>query len=473
MLIDSHVHLNMREFGGDLDAVMERAAAAGVVEMLQICYDAGSIDETVSLAERHPAVFGTAGIHPHDAKGWSAEIERKIRSALARPKILAVGEIGLDYYRDLSPRDAQRDVFRRQIRIAIEAGKPIVVHSREAFPDTIAILREEGAGRVGGIFHAFPGGVDEAAAALAANFLVGIGGPLTYRSSRLPETAARLPSSGFVLETDCPYLPPEPHRGKRNEPAYVAFVRDRLAALRGVEPADIERASSASYRRLMHGERPPAPSIAYALKGNVYINVTGSCTNACVYCPRLGRDRTLYGYNLALAADPSPREMADAAGALARDAAPREIVFCGFGEPTCRLADVLETARALRGLGVPLRLDTNGQGSVIARRDVVPDLAAVFDAVSVSLGAHAAAAYASLCRPDRGGERTFDAVIDFIRRASASKMQCTVTIVDHPDVNVETARALVAAISGAAFRLRRHQIPAGGPRRGDRGKTGV
>ncbi len=466
MLIDSHVHLDMREFRGDLDAVVERAAAAGVVEMLQICYDAGSIDATVSLAERYPRVFGAAGIHPHDAKSWSGEVERRIRSALARPKILAVGEIGLDYYRDLSPRDVQRDVFRRQIRIALETRKPIVVHSREAFPDTIAILREEGASRVGGVFHAFPGGPAEAVEALAAGFLVGVGGPLTYRNSRLPETASRLPSSGFVLETDCPYLPPEPYRGKRNEPAYVSLVRDRLAAIRGVEPADIERAAAASYRRLLHGERPAAPSIAYRLKGNVYINVTGSCTNACVYCPRLGRDRTLYGYNLALASDPSPREMAEAAAALARSAQPREIVFCGFGEPTCRLADVLETARALRGLGVPLRLDTNGHGSAIARRDVVPEIAAVFDAVSVSLGAHDAASYARLCRPDRGGERTFDAVLDFIGRASASKMQCTVTVLDYPGVDVDAARALAAEFPGAAFRLRRYHIRADG-------KTGV
>ncbi len=166
----------------------------------------------------------------------------------------------------------------------------------------------------------------------------------------------------------------------------------------------------------------------------------------------------LYGYNLRLAADPSAREMTDAAAALAREGAPREIVFCGFGEPTCRLPDILVAARALRGLGRPLRLNTNGQGSMIARRDIVPELAGAFDAVSVSLGAHDRETYARLCRPDRGAERVFDAVLDFIRRASASNMQCTVTVLDHPGVDVEAARSLVAAIPGAAFRVRRYQI---------------
>ena len=467
MLIDSHVHLDMREFRDDLDAVLERAASAGVVEMLQICYDAGSIARTVALAERHPAVFGAAGIHPHDAKRWSGEVERDIRSALARPRIVAVGEIGLDYYRDLSPRETQRDVFRRQIRIALEVQKPIVVHSREAFPDTIAILREEGASKVGGIFHAFPGGADEAVEALAMNFLIGVGGPLTYKNSRLPETAAHLPSSGFVLETDCPYLPAGAVPRKAKRARVRGLVRDRLAALRGVEPADIERASSSSYRRLIHGERRAAPSVAYALKGSIYINVTGSCTNACVFCPRLGRDRTIYGYNLALAADPSVGEMVEAARSLAREAAPREIVFCGFGEPTCRLADVLETARALEPLGAPLRLDTNGHGSAIARRDVVPELEEAFDAVSVSLNAHDAASYERLCRPDRGGGKAFDAVLDFIRRASASKMQCTATVLDHPWVDVDAARRLVEGIPGALFRVRRYHIQPGA------GKSGI
>ena len=457
MLVDSHVHLNMHEFADDLDGVVSRARAAGVGEMLQVCYDARSIDDTIALTGRYPEVYGAAGIHPHDATCWNDGLEKKLEAALGAKKIIAAGEMGLDYYRDLSPRETQRDVFRRQIGIARSFKKPIIIHSREALPDVVAILREEGASEVGGIFHAFPGGVDEAMRVLELGFLIGIGGTLTYKNSKLPELAARLPSSSFVLETDCPYLSPEPHRGKRNEPAYVGIVRDRLAAIRGVEPADIERAAEANYRRLLHGDRRSPPAVAYALKGSIYINVTRACTNNCAFCLRLRRDNSFYGYNLNLAADPTVSEMIEAATALAKAGRYREIVFCGYGEPTCRVADVLKAAEALRKLALPLRLDTNGHGNMINGRDVVSELARVFDGVSISLNAHDRQSYVRLCRPD-AGEKAFDAVMDFIKRAAASRMECTVTVLDHCGVNVEASRALVAQIPRARFRVRRYHL---------------
>ncbi len=486
MLIDSHVHLDMDQFKDDRDEVVARARAAGVGEMLNVGYDPGSLGRTIAVTERYPEVFGALGIHPHHAGDWSEDLEKRLKETLLRKKILAVGEMGLDYYRDLSPRDKQRDVFRRQIGIALYFKKPIIVHCREAFPDVMTILREEGAAEVGGIFHAFPGGLAEADEVLELGFLIGIGGPLTYKSSRLPETASRLPSSAFILETDCPYLPPEPYRGKRNEPAHVGLVRDKLAALRGVDPADVERAAEVNYRRLLHGERVP-PAIAYTLKENIYVNVTRSCTNDCAFCLRYRRDNLLYGYNLNLASDPSVQDMISAVERLAAGSGPRadaprggqgpgglpgasgpgrppggprpgrEIVFCGYGEPTCREAEILEAALALRGLGLPIRLDTNGQGNMVNRRDIVPELAEVFDGVSISLNAHDAGSYVHLCRPD-AGEKAFAAVLDFIRRAAASRMECTVTVLDHPEVDVEACRKLVASIPKAKFRVRRYHL---------------
>jgi TatD DNase family protein len=453
MLVDSHVHLDMHQFKDDLDDVIARARAAGVGEMLQVCYDARSVDNTIALTRRYGEVYGALGIHPHDARDWDEAVENKIKEGLLLKKIVAVGETGLDYYRDLSPRERQREVFRRQIGIALYFRKPIVVHSREAFDDTIAILREEGAAEVGGIFHAFPGGVEEARQARELGFLIGVGGPLTYKNSRLPELARILPSSAFVLETDCPYLPPEPHRGTRNEPARVTIVRDRLASIRGVEPADVERAAEVNYARLFHKRKDIPGAVAYALKGNIYINVTRACTNNCTFCLRNRRDNFFYGYNLNLAVDPTAGEMVEAATALAREGRHGEIVFCGYGEPMCRAADVLEAARALKSLGLPLRLDTNGHGNMINRRDIVPELAGVFDGVSISLNAHDRASYARLCRPD-AGEKAFDAVLDFIRRAAASRMACAVTVLDCPGVDVEACRALVSSIPRARFRVR-------------------
>lgn len=457
MLIDSHAHLNMKEFAEDLSAVMERAAAAGVGEMLNVGYDPASIDETLALVDTWPVVYAALGIHPHHATDWNGFLEDRIKQLLLRRKVLALGEIGLDYYRDLSPRDVQRDIFRRQIGIALRFGKPIIVHCRDAFDDVIRILQEEGAKDAGGIFHAFSGGEREAEKVLGLGFLIGIGGPLTYRNSRLPAVAERLPSSTFVLETDCPYLPPVPYRGKRNEPAYVSIVAEELAAIRGVSAADVERAAESNYRALLHGEDDIPVSIAYGLKKSLYVNVTASCTNDCTFCTRLRSNNNLYGYNLNLVSDPSAEEMIEAVDASLAGGDFEEIVFCGYGEPTARVKAMKKAAEGIKRHGLPMRLNTNGHGNMINRRDIVPELEDLFEMVSVSLNAPDSGSYVDICKPD-AGEKAFDAVIDFIKRAAASRMRCVVTALDYPSVDLEATRALVESIPGAAFRVRKYHF---------------
>ena len=457
MLIDSHVHLNMPQFAGEVDEVIARAGEAGVGEMLNIGYDAASIGETIALTEEYGSVYASIGLHPHEAKSWSDELEKELKKQILRRKILAVGEIGLDYYRDLSPRDVQQDVFRRQIGLALYFDKPIVVHSREAFGDVVRILEEEGATEVGGIFHAFPGGVEEARRVMELGFLIGVGGPVTYKKSKLPEVVSRLPSSAFVLETDCPYLPPQPYRGKRNEPAYVRLVAEKVAGVLGVAVEDIERATEVNYRYLLHGERDFPPQIAYELKGNIYVNVTGSCTNNCLFCGRRRENNFLYGYNLNLVTDPAEDEMISAARALAGKGGHGAIVFCGYGEPTCRLPEILTVARELAGLGLPFRLNTNGQGNLINKRNIVPELEGVIDKVSVSLNAPDADTYLRLCRPDAGA-RAFDSMIDFIRKAASSRIECEVTALDCPEIDLDACGNLVEGIEGAHFRARTYHF---------------
>jgi TatD DNase family protein len=457
MLIDSHAHLDMQQFDADREAVICRASEAGVGEILNIGCDRETIDSTLRLADSCGQVWAALGIHPHDASGWDAGLEEKLKQLLLRRKVLAVGEIGLDYYRDISPREKQKEIFRKQIGMALYFGKPIVVHCRDAFDDVVRILREEGASEVGGIFHAFSGGEMEAEAVLGLGFLVGIGGPLTYPKSKLPGVAARLPSSAFVLETDCPYLPPQAHRGERNEPAYIRMIAGKLAEIRGVSVADIERAAETNYRKLLHGEEDFPVSIAYGLKKSAYINVTGICTNCCVFCSRLRTDNYLYGYNLNLLTDPSVSEMVEAAEEVLARGGFEEIVFCGYGEPTARIADLEEAARALGSHGLPMRLNTNGQGNMINRRDIVPELAVLFDRISISLNAPDAETYVMVCRPD-AGEKAFAAVMDFIRRAAASSMECSVSALDYPEVDMDATRRLVESIPGAAFRARKYHL---------------
>lgn len=457
MLIDSHAHLNMSPFRDDLDDVMARARAAGVGEILNVGYDPASLDQTIALVGRYDEVHAAIGIHPHEAKCWDAELEKRIKQLLLRKKVLALGEIGLDYYRDLSPRDVQRDVFRRQIGIALYFEKPIVVHCRDAFHDVIEILREEGASRIGGIFHAFSGGIIEAGEVLDLGFVIGIGGPLTYKKSKLPDVASRLPSNGFVLETDCPYLPPVPYRGKRNEPAYIRIVAEKMAEVRGVSMEDIERAAEVNYRVLLEKGFDAPVSVAYRLRNNCYINVTGVCTNNCTFCSRLRTRRHLYGFNLNLVTDPTAHEMIAEARELIHAGSCEEIVFCGYGEPTARLDEVIEAAGGLGELGLPLRLNTNGQGNMIHGRNIVPELERHFTAVSVSLNAHDRSSYERLCRPDAGG-KAFDSVVDFIRKTAASKMRCVVTALDHPEVDIERCRAVVMSVPGAHFSVRRYHL---------------
>ncbi|MCD6379618.1 YchF/TatD family DNA exonuclease, partial [bacterium] len=431
MLIDSHVHLNMSRFAEDREEVIRRALSAGVEEMLGISYDPQSVDETVALSEKYGLLYAAVGIHPHEAEAWNGDLEEKIKKALFRKKVLAVGEIGLDYYRDLSPRHLQREIFKKQIAIAIYFGKPIIVHCREAFDDVIEILRQEGAEEVGGVFHAFQGGIEEAKEILALGFLVGIGGPVTYKNSRLPATVKRLPSSSFVLETDCPYLPPAPHRGKRNEPSYVKLVAEKVANIKGVTLEDIERATEANYRKLFHGEQMPPASISYVIKNNLYLNVTNFCTNDCRFCPRRKRNNELFGYNLNLLVEPEIDEIIASAESRLETRNFDGIVFCGYGEPTARLEVILEVAKALRKYGVPIRLDTNGQGNMINQRDIVPQLENDFQVVSVSLNSCDRDSYLDLCQPD-DGVKAYDAVLDFLGKAAKSNMKCVATAVDCP-----------------------------------------
>jgi TatD DNase family protein len=235
-LFDTHAHLHFPDYADDLDAVLERARGAGVRGMVTIGTDRESNQAVVEMARRVPDVWATVGIHPHDAgdavEADFAEMEKLARS---EAKVVGFGEMGLDFFRNLSPPEAQREVFRRQISMARELGKPLVIHCRDAHDETLAILAEERAREVGGVMHCFSGDVQIARRCLDLGLFISLAGPVTYKNARaLPEVARFVPEDRLVVETDCPYLPPTPHRGKRNEPAYVALTAAFVAGLRGV-----------------------------------------------------------------------------------------------------------------------------------------------------------------------------------------------------------------------------------------------
>jgi TatD DNase family protein len=250
-LVDSHCHLDDKQFAADREEVIERAQAAGVERMMAIGTGDGPADlETaIRLADRYPFFYATVGVHPHDAAKATAETFDRLRDLLAHPKVLTLGEIGLDYHYDFSPRDVQRAVFARQLGMAREAGKPIVIHTREAWTDTMQLLHEDYQGD--GIFHCFTGRPEEAREALNLGFHLSFGGVLTFPKAEPVREAARLaPLNRLLIETDAPYLAPVPHRGKRNEPAFLVDTARKLAEIRGLSPQELSAITTRNFERL-------------------------------------------------------------------------------------------------------------------------------------------------------------------------------------------------------------------------------
>jgi TatD DNase family protein len=251
-LADSHCHIDMPQFDADREAVIERARAAGVETMLIV----GGVDadnghrRAVATAERHGLPV-SAGIHPHEARLATAATYDELHGLVRDRRIVAIGEIGLDFHYDHSPRDVQREVFRAQVRLAREVGLPVIVHTREADDETAALLEEEGAAQTGGVIHCFTGGHDLARRALALGFHLSFSGIVAFpRSEVIQEVARTTPLDRLLVETDAPFLAPPPHRGKRNEPAFVVEVARKVAALRGTTVDEVGRATANNFRAL-------------------------------------------------------------------------------------------------------------------------------------------------------------------------------------------------------------------------------
>jgi len=241
MLVDAHCHLRSGEESGGLEAVLGRARAAGVGGFVAVGTDLEDSATVLALARSVPEVRASLGVHPHEAKGWGPDTEARLQALLEAPEALFVGETGLDWHYDLSPRDVQEEVFRAQIRLARRVNKPLMIHTREAAQATLSILSEEGASAVGGIIHCFSEDKPFARRALDLGFHLSFSGILTFKKAEaIQEVAAWAPGDRILVETDAPYLAPVPYRGKTNEPAYVVHVAERVAALRGLTRTQIE-----------------------------------------------------------------------------------------------------------------------------------------------------------------------------------------------------------------------------------------
>ncbi|MCP3177631.1 TatD family nuclease-associated radical SAM protein [Desulfuromonas sp. KJ2020] len=450
-LIDTHAHLDNGQFDHDREEVISRARQEGIRYILTVGCDLDSSLQNLQIAEKHPFIYAAVGIHPHDAAQLDEKALAQLRTwVLEKNRVVAVGEIGLDFYRDRCPRDIQRLAFRQQIRLARELKKPIIVHDRDAHAEVLQILREEQATEVGGVVHCFSGDLAMARACIDLGFLISFPGSITYpKNEEVRDLIRLIPVDHFLVETDCPYLAPQPRRGKRNEPALVRHTAATIAEIKGLSLEDVCRVTNLNAFRLFGiGESDAASRIAYRIRDALYLNITNRCTNRCAFCAKF-RDFTVKGHGLQLDHEPSAEEIIAAIG---DPAGYSEIVFCGYGEPLIRLETVKEVAAWLKARGAKVRINTDGQANLVYGRNILPELKGLVDAISVSLNAADAETYQRICH-SQFGLPAYEGVKAFLHEALAHIPSVTASAVAMPGIDME-ACADVARDLGVEFRAR-------------------
>lgn len=254
MLMDTHVHLNAEQYDEDLKEVIDRALEAKVTKMIVVGFDEPTIKRAMELVEEYDFLYAAIGWHPVDAIDCTDEYLQWIEELAAHPKVVAIGEIGLDYHWDKSPKDVQQKVFRQQIALAKRVKLPIVIHNRDATDDCVRILMEEHAEEVGGVMHSFSSSVEVAEICIEKlNFIISLGGPVTFKNAKMPKkVATEIPLEYIMLETDAPYLTPHPYRGKRNEPSYIPLIAEEIAQLKGISVEEVARQTTENAHKLFY-----------------------------------------------------------------------------------------------------------------------------------------------------------------------------------------------------------------------------
>ena len=451
MFIDSHIHFGDKQFDADRGLVLERARDAGVRYFINIGSDLLTSRKAVAFAQENEGVFAAVGVHPHDAETFTSDVKKSLMELIRADKVVAIGEIGLDYYYDNSPRDVQKQVFAEQLIIAADAGLPVVIHIRDAWDDFEEIIDSAVGKSVKGVFHCYNGSAETAKRLIKKGFLISFGGYISFKNFRNTAPLETVPIEKILIETDAPYMAPEPFRGKRNEPAYIPIIARRIAEIKYLSVEDVGRITLFNAHRLF-GIAPEVekPTIVYQIRDSLYINPTLRCTSDCVFCPRLF-DPVVKGYNLKIRPEDEPtvEEVISLIGDPGRY---KEVVFCGFGEPLLRLDFVKAVGKWLKERGVKVRLNTNGQGDLIYNRNIAPELVGIIDEVSVSLNSHNPEQYNTLTR-SIFNHKAFEGVLDFIKSCAAAGIKTVLTVVDVPDIDAAACRDLARQL-GAEFRVR-------------------
>jgi TatD DNase family protein len=452
MFIDTHAHLFYPNFSEDLDNVIEKAKSSGIDYILVPATDIETAKQTLALADKYDMIYAAVGIHPHETKEWTKDSLIVVEDLARHPKVVAIGEIGLDYYYDFSPKEKQIEAFRSQIELALKLDLPIIVHNRESDEDVMKIAKEYCSSGLRGQFHCFNGSFSDARDLIRMKYFVSFTGNITFKKAdSLREVVTGLRLQHLLLETDSPFMTPVPHRGKRNEPSYVKLVAEKVAELHKVSVEEVARITSINAFRLFGIGSLPDTSFTYRIGKSLYVNITHRCNADCVFCTRKG-DAVLNGYNLKMNKNDEPpaeryiEEIGDPNNY-------EEIVFCGYGEPTIRWDIVKQIAKYVKQNGGRTRLDTNGHGSFINKRDITPEMKGIIDSVSISLNAADASEYAKIMRVEK---RMFNEMISFAKSAKQYVEKVVMSVVSVDELEIEKAKQIVEEKIGAEFRVREY-----------------
>ncbi len=454
-LVDTHCHLDLPDYKDDLDKVIRSARDAGVIRMIIPGTDIESSKRATELASRYDEIFASCGIHPHEAdKADERSLPALREMALTKDKVVAIGEIGLDYFKKYAGEDNQKRLLKGCLEIAGELDLPVILHNRQADADMIGILKDIPAG-LEGVVHCCsvePGVVKEF---LDLGLHISFAGYITFNNDKagLSKVLRDLPLEKLLLETDSPYITPVPFRGKRNEPANVRYLLDVYASAYGLTKEDIARITTHNANRLFRLGIDEKRAVAYPIRSSLYLNITNRCTNKCVFCARQYLN-FVKGHNLKLDSEPTAEEVIAEMGDIAGY---EEVVFCGYGEPTLRLDVVKKVAAYLKEKGKKVRLTTNGQGDIINGRSIAGELKGLVDRVSISLNAPDAEKYDKLCK-SVFGTAAYKAVLDFISSCGKAGIKTEVTCLDMiGEEDVDICKDMAVKM-GAGFRLRKLDI---------------
>jgi len=462
--VDSHSHVNSDRFEY-VDELIQRANSVNVKYVIVPGWDIKSSEKAVKLAETYECVYAMVGFHPHEASNVDHASLKSLEELSLHPKVVAIGEIGLDYHYNFSPPEVQRRIFEEQILIAKDRKLPISIHSRESDSDLLHILEHhvkdwnlpkrfpyQIKSQPKGVLHSFNSPLSTARKGVDLGFYIGISGMITFRNKKsenpLFSTLQQIQPEHILLETDAPYLTPFPHRGQINEPSYIPIIAAAVAAAEHLTTEDVARITSYNAYKLFGIGEQPEPRFTYKINNSLYINLTLRCDSDCIFCDRKG-EAMVKGYNLHIEREPSIEELISEIDDPTKY---DEIVFCGYGEPTIRLDVLKQVAEFVKSRGGKTRLDTDGHGNLINHRNIIPELVGLIDSISISINSIDPDEYGRLMQVKP--HPYFEEMMRFAIEAREKIGNVTMTAVEFDGIDIDETRKFVEQQLKAKFKSR-------------------